>query len=160
MSIRTLAVDPGSRVVGWAAFEDERLVAHGVIAVPRGTDYAKTVTHIIGQLASIRMKHRCMEVALEKAFNWPGHNTAALQFAERAITSWAQSIAEVGRVSRYANGTWKAAIVGHGGASKDDVMATVRLLYPNLNALTEHESDAVAIGCYHQRVRRLEGMTQ
>lgn len=158
MPVRTMSVDPGSRVVGYAVFEDQHLIAHGVVQVPKTTDYDKLATYIIARLADVRVKHRCTELALEKAFNWPGHNTAALQFTERAITSWARSVAELYRVERYANGTWKSSVVGHGGATKDDVRSAVRLRYPQLPELTEHEYDAIGIGCHHQGIRHLEGM--
>jgi Holliday junction resolvasome RuvABC endonuclease subunit len=160
MTIRTLAVDPGSKVVGWAVFEDQQLIAHGAIKVPANVEYHKVETFVVGHLADVRVKHVCREVAIEQAFRKPGYDTHRIQHAEAAVRLWARSCEQVSRVERYANNTWKASLVGHGGASKTDVAAAVRLRFPNLKELTEHEADAIGIGVHHQGVRRLEGMAQ
>lgn len=158
--VRTLAVDPGSHNVGWAVFEDLMLVAHGSIKVPLGTEYHKVEAFVIGHLANIRVRYLCREVAIEQAFRHPQYNTHRIQHAEAAIRAWAKGCEQVARVDRYANATWKKSVVGHGGAKKPDVMATIRLRFPNLKELTEHEADAIAIGCHHQGVRHLEGMAE
>ena len=157
MTIRILAVDPSSTVVGWAALEDDTILATGTIST-KGTTYDRRFTHIISQLASVRVEHRCTELALEAAFRAPGYNTAALQVAEHAVRYWAAGHMAV--VGRYNVSTWKASVVGWSNATKEDIMANIQLRYPTLLKLTQHEADAVGIGVHHYGVRRLELMAE
>ena len=154
---RFMAVDPGSKVVGWAVFEGERLIAHGTVHT-KGQDYDKVATWIVARLADVRVKYLCTELAMEKTFMEPGHRAASLSFVEQAVRWWAKG--HTARVDTYANNTWKKSVVGHGGASKADVRATIKLRFPNLPELTEHEYDAIAIGCHHAGIRKLEAMAE
>jgi Holliday junction resolvasome RuvABC endonuclease subunit len=156
---RFIAIDPASTVTGWAVFQDERLVAWGVID-SRRVEYAMTFQNVVNRLAELSKKYQFQEVAVEQAVRFEGREIPALKVVCLAIKKWAEPWFK-GHYFEYNVSTWKASVVANSKATKAEVAANVRLRFQQLpEDLTEHEYDAIAIGAHHAGVRRLEGMVQ
>jgi Holliday junction resolvasome RuvABC endonuclease subunit len=159
---RMLAIDPGTRHVGFAVLEDGELLHYGVKTIrrlksPHGT--LKEGRRIILRLIN---DFRPDLLIVEKTFFANNRNSALLNV-------FADEIRAVGRrkglkVQRLAANTVRKLICGNGAASKDDVARAIVSRYPELGPfLTSNRRwkerfhrnmfDAVALGV---AVRQLE----
>lgn len=153
----TLAVDPGSRVIGWAVLDGAKLVTCGAVSVEK-LAYEQRIPAIIAALDEVATQHHVHEVACERAFRVPGHNTAALEVSVRAITSWAKRLHLP--FSLYSPGEWKASLTGSGAADKGLVEKMVCLQYRIAPGQASHVYDAIGIGAHDVAIRKLEGMSK
>jgi Holliday junction resolvasome RuvABC endonuclease subunit len=153
----TLAVDPGSRVIGWAVLDGRDLVSHGVFWTEK-VAYERRIPIIIDELDCVATEHHVDDVACERAFRVPGHNTAALEVSVRAITSWAKRLHLP--FSLYSPGEWKASLTGSGAADKGLVEKMVCLQYRIAPGQASHVYDAIGIGAHDVAIRKLEGMSK
>jgi len=154
---RVLSVDPSSTILGWAILDEgDVLVAHGLISTMK-VPYDHRYLHITNDLWDLLQKYQPSEVACERAFKAPGHNTAALQVAVMTLKHFCKKYKLPLRM--YANNSWKASVAGAGNADKETVAICVRFLYPQLpEDVSDHITDAVAIGLHHLAMRHLENM--
>lgn len=157
--IRVLSIDPSSTVLGFAILDEgDVLVAHGTIST-KSVPYDHRYLHITNDLWDLLQKYQPTEVACERAFKAPGHNTAALQVAVMTIKKFCKKYKLV--LALYANNSWKASVAGAGNADKETVAIGVRFLYPQLpENISSHETDAISIGLHHLAMRHLEDMVR
>ncbi len=152
--MKTLAIDPGSRLLGWCIFQDDAIWAYGemnMLKVP----YAERTAHIVRGLDSLS---RVVDaVAVEEAVRFKGMKIPELEVVCRAIRKWAK-----GHGLSYASynpATWKKGFAGSPRATKEQVARYLYLQYPGLPAdLSDHITDAMAIGVYHMQLQRFERM--
>jgi len=158
--MKFIAIDPSSTLLGWAVFEYDELLSYGQIDA-RKADYERRYLFITDELSNIWKDNYITEVAMEETFQNPKLNTAALKVAEMTIRKWAERRGMT--VTLYHPSTWKASVVGHGGADKDMTGRTVWLHYGEIFKRdgiepSEHTIDAIGIGIYHAGIRRWEDM--
>ncbi|MCC6573346.1 MAG: crossover junction endodeoxyribonuclease RuvC [Planctomycetes bacterium] len=152
-SPRILAIDPGTRRVGWAVVESVggrlRLVEGGVIRADRQSDYAPRLALIMREIQQIIAKLRPAEAAIETAF--AGRNvSAALKIGEgRGVAIAACGVAGL-PVFEYAARLVKRAATGRGGADKSQVAAMVALqMGLGREKLPPDLTDACAVAITH-----------
>jgi crossover junction endodeoxyribonuclease RuvC len=152
--MRILGVDPGSITTGFGVVDFERgrlvLVEQGSIGTPRGAELGERLMLIHHALAEIISRTMPEAVAVESPF--AGRNARSLiQLSHaRGVILLAVQEAQLA-VYEYAPRSVKSAVVGYGGAEKEQVAKMVRMLLPGCVALkmSPDASDALAIAICH-----------
>jgi crossover junction endodeoxyribonuclease RuvC len=152
-----LGIDPGSVITGYGVIDARgrhcELVDCGVVRTSSRKALADRLKVIYDGLCEVIDRHRPELLAIETAFagRFPkaalvlGHarGVALLAAANRGLQVWEYAPREV-----------KMAIVGEGGASKQQVQFMVRaMLNLNRDPMPEDASDAVAVAlCHNHRI--------
>jgi crossover junction endodeoxyribonuclease RuvC len=159
MSFQTviLGIDPGLQRTGWGviACEGARLswIAHGVVAPPVAAPLAQRLGHLARGITEIITTYRPTEAAVEEVFMAKNAQSALLLGHARGAALAVLSQAEV-LVSEYATRRIKKALVGTGGAEKDQVAFMVRRLLPQSGSVSADAADALAAAICHAAERR------
>ena len=156
-AIRILGLDPGLRRTGWGvvAIDGSRLshIAHGVIAPDDSLGLAERLVILLLAIEAVIAAHSPHEAAVEETFvNSNASSTLKLGHA-RACALIAPSRAGL-PVAEYAATVVKKAVVGTGGADKDQVAFMVRRLLPTAGPVTADAADALAVAITHAHARR------
>ncbi|HKR66333.1 MAG TPA: crossover junction endodeoxyribonuclease RuvC, partial [Thermoanaerobaculia bacterium] len=126
------------------------LVEQGTIATRRGAELAERLFDIHEKLTSLILRTAPSEAAVEAPF--AGNNVKSLiQLAHaRGVVLLAARAAALD-VFEYAPRTVKSAVVGYGGAEKEQVAKMVRMLLPGCASmkLAPDASDALAVAICH-----------
>lgn len=154
--IRLLGIDPGLRYMGWGLIDVDgnRLihVADGVIATDSTDNVPERLKMLHDGLMALLALHRPAEVAIEETYvNRNGAATLKLGYA-RGVALLTPALAGV-PVTEYAAKTVKLAVVGTGGAEKDQVMMMVRRLLPGATLRRADAADALAVAICHAHHR-------
>ena len=152
--MRILGIDPGSVTTGFGVIDYERgrlsLVDQGSINTPRGAELAERLACIHEGLLAVIARTQPGAAAVETPF--AGHNVKSLiQLAHaRGVVLLAARSARLD-VFEYAPRSVKSAVVGYGGAEKEQVARMVRILLPACATLkmSADASDALAIAICH-----------
>jgi crossover junction endodeoxyribonuclease RuvC len=152
--VRILGIDPGSVTTGFGVIDYERgrlvLVAQGSINTRRGAELPERLQRIHDELLAVILRHVPEAIAVETPF--AGSNVKSLiQLSHaRGVILLAASRAGV-EVFEYAPRSVKSAIVGFGGAEKEQVATMVRRLLPACAAMkmAADATDALAIAICH-----------
>ncbi len=155
--IRILGLDPGLRRTGWGmvAVEGSRLtwIAHGVIAPREAAPLSDRLLALFEGVAAIVAEHGPHEAAIEETFvNTNGQSTLKLGHA-RAAAMLAPARAGL-VVAEYAAREVKKAVVGTGGADKDQVAFMIARLLPTAGSPTQDAADALAVAIAHAHARK------
>jgi Holliday junction resolvasome RuvABC endonuclease subunit len=152
---KILAIDPGTRNMGIAYLEDNKILYHGVKTIPRKKSPHEMLRE--GRKIVLRLikDFDPAILAVEKTFFANNRNAALLN-------AFTDEIRAIGRrkglkVLEYAPNTVKKFVCGNGWAGKEEVARAIILKYPELKVyLTQdrawkekyHQNmfDAVAIG--------------
>jgi len=152
--MRILGVDPGSITTGFGVVDYERgrltLVEQGSITTKRGAELADRLCRIHEVLVEVIGRTSPEAVAVETPF--AGNNVKSLiQLAHaRGVILLAARNARL-ELYEYAPRSIKSAVVGFGGAEKEQVAKMVRLLLPECARLvmSADASDALAVAICH-----------
>jgi len=156
--MKILSVDPSSTVLGWAVMEmdDNNLVGYGLISTSK-VPYDHRYMHISGELLKLLEQYQFTEVACERAFTAPGHNTAALQVAVMTVKKFCQRHKLI--MALYSNNEWKVTAAGAGNADKAAVARVICFEYRQLpEDVSDHITDAIGIAIHHRTIKKLERM--
>jgi crossover junction endodeoxyribonuclease RuvC len=126
--IRLLGIDPGLRFTGWGVIDVDgnrlKHVADGVIATDSTSAVPTRLKVLHDALMALLTLHRPAEAAVEETYvNRNGTATLKLGYA-RGVALLTPALAGVA-VTEYAAKTVKLAVVGTGGAEKDQVAMMV-----------------------------------
>lgn len=152
---RILALDPGTRAMGYALLEGDQLVYQGVKVFPRDVAPHEQLAQYLEGVASLIVNARPRVLAVER--------TLVAKSARMALlNTFALEIERLGRKRRlkvlsFAPNTVKKFVTGSGTASKEKVAEMLIYRYPELRAYLIHEScwkrrhhenmfDALAVG--------------
>jgi crossover junction endodeoxyribonuclease RuvC len=154
--VRLLGVDPGLRYTGWGVIEADgsrlRYVADGVIATDREASVPARLKALHDALATLMAEHRPDEAAVEETYvNRNGATTLKLGYA-RGIALLAPALAGI-PVTEYGAKAVKRAVVGTGGAAKEQVQDMVRRLLPGVAISRPDAADALAVAICHAHHR-------
>lgn len=152
--MRILGIDPGSVTTGFGIIDYERgrlsLVEQGSIGTKRGAELAERLVTIHEGLVGVIARTTPIAVAVETPF--AGQNVKSLiQLSHaRGVILLAARAASLD-VFEYSPSSVKNAVVGYGGAEKEQVAKMVRMLLPGCASLkmTADASDALAIAICH-----------
>jgi crossover junction endodeoxyribonuclease RuvC len=151
-----LGIDPGLRFTGWGLLESNgnRLthVADGVIATDSDDSVPLRLCALHDALTQLIAKYKPEEAAVEETYvNRNGSATLKLGYA-RGIALLVPAMAGLS-VAEYGAKTVKLAVVGTGGADKDQVGMMVRRLLPGATLKRADAADALAVAICHAHHR-------
>jgi crossover junction endodeoxyribonuclease RuvC len=152
--MRILGVDPGSVTTGFGVVEYERgklaLVEQGSISTPRGAELPVRLRTIHDALLQVMTRTAPMAVAVESPFAGRNINSLVQLAQARGVILLAAEEMNL-QVFEYSPRSVKSAVVGFGGAEKDQVAKMVRMLLPGCSTLkmAADASDALAIAICH-----------
>ena len=152
--MRILGIDPGSVTTGFGVIDYERgrltLVEQGSINTPRGAELADRLARIHEGLLGVIARTQPGAAAVETPF--AGRNVHSLiQLAHaRGVVLLAVRSGNL-EVFEYAPRSVKSAVVGYGGAEKEQVAKMVRMLLPQCATLkmSADATDALAVAICH-----------
>lgn len=155
-AVRILGLDPGLRRTGWGVItiEGARLahVAHGVIAPKDSLPFSERLLCLFEAISGIVADHAPDEAAVEETF-MNNNAASALKLGHaRAMALVAPARAGL-PVAEYAATVVKKAVVGTGGADKDQVAFMIARLLPAASGVTADAADALAVAIAHAHAR-------
>ena len=158
--VRILGLDPGSQRTGYAIIETQAgriaYIVSGAIRT-RGESLTERLQEIFAGVDALTSEFRPDEVAIERVFmNRNADSALKLGQARGAALSATFSVRP--RVFEYAPREVKLAVVGTGGAQKEQVQVMVKRLLNIAGPLGEDAADALAIALCHAHSRRLHGL--
>jgi len=158
--VRILGVDPGSVTTGFGVIDSERgrlsLVEQGSITTKRGVELSDRLCRIHAELTAVIARTAPVAVAIESPF--AGHNVKSLIQLAHARGVILLAVREAGLdVFEYAPRSVKSAVVGYGGAEKEQVAKMVRLLVKGCEQviMSMDASDALAVAICHAHSARI-----
>jgi crossover junction endodeoxyribonuclease RuvC len=155
-SLRILGLDPGSRRTGFGVIDclgpNSVHFTHGCISAS-GATLAERLRVIFEGVRELVSLHRPQEVAVEQVFvNRNADSALKLGQARGAVLS---ALPQGLPIFEYAPRTIKLAVVGFGGAEKQQVAHMIRALLRLEGRIAADASDALAIAVCHAHSRRL-----
>jgi len=153
---RLLGIDPGLRFTGWGLVSAEgnrlRHLGDGVIATDGTASVPERLRALHDALAALLAEHRPDEAAVEETYvNRNGTATLKLGYA-RGVALLAPALAGI-PVAEYGAKAVKLAVVGTGGADKQQVADMVRRLLPGALLRRADAADALAVAICHAHHR-------
>ena len=156
--VRILGLDPGSQCTGYAVVETGARVSYVVSGSirARGGSLTERLQEIFTGVDRLSTEYRPDEVAIERIFM---HRNAdsALKLGQARGAALSGTFAVRPRVFEYAPREVKLAVVGTGGAQKEQVQLMVRRLLNLSGPLGADAADALAIALCHAHSRNLNG---
>jgi crossover junction endodeoxyribonuclease RuvC len=154
--VRLLGLDPGLRFTGWGVIDVDgnrlRHVGDGVIATDSADPVPERLKLLHDALAALLERLRPDEAAVEETYvNRNGAATLKLGYA-RGVALLAPALVGV-PVTEYGAKSVKKAVVGTGGADKDQVEMMVRRLLPGALIRRADAADALAVAICHAHHR-------
>jgi len=151
--LRVLSVDPGTQVVGYAvldwAGDDAAVVEASVIRLTKFGSYTDRLLALHRALREIIQTYRPREVAVEDVFFARNPRSALLLGQARGVVLLTAAQLDL-PIFEYTPAEVKQAIVGHGGASKQQVQRMVASLLHLESVPRPHDvADALAIALCH-----------
>lgn len=155
--VRILGLDPGSQCTGYAVVETGARVTYLVSGSirTRGASLTERLQEIFAGVDRLTSEFRPDEVAIESIFM---HRNAdsALKLGQARGAALSATFAVRPRVFEYAPREVKLAVVGTGGAQKEQVQLMVRRLLNLTGPLGADAADALAIALCHAHSRTLK----
>lgn len=155
--VRVLGLDPGSLRTGYAVVEvngaSVKYVVSGAIRTD-GDSLTERLQQIFSGVDQLAGQFRPDEVAVERVFM---HRNAdsALKLGQARGAALSATFAVRPRVFEYAPREVKLAVVGTGGAQKEQVQLMVKRLLNISGPLTPDAADALAIALCHAHSRKV-----
>ncbi len=154
--IRILGIDPGSRLTGYGVIDVEgnrsRYVTSGCIRIS-SDDWGQRLGTIFAELGSIIREFNPHEFAVEQVF-MSRNADSALKLGQARGAAICAGVAHDLQLAEYAARAIKQAVVGKGGASKEQVQHMVKVLL-NLNASPQEDAaDALAVALCHAHTQQ------
>lgn len=153
---RVLGVDPGSRVTGYGLIDDDggraRYVASGCIRSDAGTDFSARLVDIFRGIDTVIGEYNPDEIAVEEVFVAKNPASALKLGQARGVAIAAAAAHEISVVG-YPARQVKLAVVGTGGATKDQVQYMVKTALSLSDSPAEDAADALAVALCHLDAR-------
>ncbi|HEY5776102.1 MAG TPA: crossover junction endodeoxyribonuclease RuvC [Xanthomonadales bacterium] len=152
LATRILGVDPGSRMTGVGIIEvqGDRVVPvyYGAIKAGNG-EFTERLGIIFSELQRLIREYQPVEAAIETVF--VANNAAsAIKLGQARGAAVCAAISCNLPVSEYSPRSVKQAIVGRGGADKEQVQHMVGMLLGIKGPIQNDAADALAIALCHQ----------
>ena len=150
-TVRILGIDPGSQNTGFGIIDWRQgevcYVASGAIRT-RGTEFPPRLRQIFEGVLELVRQYEPREVAIERVFM---HRNAdsALKLGQARGAAICAVFSTSPDVFEYAPREVKLAIVGQGGAQKDQVQLMVRTLLKLQGELGPDAADAIGLALCH-----------
>ncbi|NMM42945.1 crossover junction endodeoxyribonuclease RuvC [Rhodospirillaceae bacterium KN72] len=150
--MRILGLDPGLRHTGWGVVDCQsgrlRFVACGAVHPPADVEMAARLKALHDGIAEVIREWKPDEAAVEETFLNKNPGTTLKLGHARGVVLLVPALFDL-PVAEYSAKSVKQAVVGTGGASKDQIEIMVRTLLPGSNPQTADASDALAVAICH-----------
>ncbi len=159
-----LGIDPGTALCGYGFVRSEQdemsLVAYGAVATPANSPLPGRLLQIFTELSALVEQYRPDAAAVEKLFFAKNSRTALAVGHARGVALLVAAQAKL-PVGEYTPNEVKQAIVGYGGADKNQMQQMVKMLL-HLDFVPEPDdaADAVAIAICHIQSSHLQQLIQ
>ncbi len=159
-----LGIDPGTALCGYGLVRQERdemsIVAYGAVSTPANSPLPSRLLKIYTELSSLIAEHHPDAAAVEKLFFAKNSRTALAVGHARGVALLVAAQAKL-PVGEYTPNEVKQAIVGYGGADKNQMQQMVKMLL-HLDFVPEPDdaADAVAIAICHIQSSHLQQLIQ
>ena len=154
--VRVLGIDPGFRLTGYGIVDtngqESRHIASGVIDARKAEGTASRLEVIYNGVSKLVAEHQPQELAVERVFV-ARNADSALKLGQARSAAICATFGTGMPVYEYAAREVKQAIVGKGGAGKDQVQHMVRVLLCINEDLQEDASDALGVALCHAHMR-------
>ncbi len=151
MGICILGIDPGSRVTGYGVVVSDgrhsRYVASGCVRTSGG-DFPGRLGEIFRGIDEVLREHRPQQIAVEQVF-MAKNAGSALKLGQARGAAIVAAVNHDLPVFEYAPRAVKQALVGNGGADKEQVQHMIRVLLGLQGRMALDESDALALALCH-----------
>ena len=158
-SIRILGIDPGSRVTGFGLIELRGSLTRPVEwgGIRTNGEHFDRLRDIFEQLGALVVRFRPDEIAIERVFL---HRNAdsALKLGQARAAALCATFGAAVPIHEYAARQIKKALVGNGGADKEQVQHMIRLVLGIEGKLEADAADALAAAVCHAQVRMTNGL--
>jgi len=155
--LRTLGIDPGSRVTGYGVVEQAggRIVRvdHGEIRIRNGEPFTRCLSRIFDALMEVILRTRPDAIALEDIFYGKNVKSLIKQGHVRGVALLAASRSGV-PAYEYTPLEVKKAVVGYGQAEKHQVQMMIRAILQLEETLPPDASDALAVAVCHTNTKK------
>lgn len=157
--MRILGIDPGLATMGWGVVdtEESRLcyVACGIVSTPAKMPFSERLISIKNQLNELLSRYKPDEIVFEELFFARNVTTAFTVGAARGVAVMVCAEYAKGVLFEYTPMQIKQAVVGYGGADKQQVQQMVKMLL-HLDAVPRPDdaADAVAAAITHANAGR------
>jgi crossover junction endodeoxyribonuclease RuvC len=155
--VRILGIDPGSQVTGFGVIDADgsslTRAASGCIAL-RGAPLAERLRAIFEGISEVIVRLEPQEVAIEQVFVHRNVDSALKLGQARGAALCAVAMRSV-PVFEYTPREVKQAVVGKGGAAKEQVQYMVRVLLNLAQPLEADAADALAVALCHGHQQRM-----
>jgi crossover junction endodeoxyribonuclease RuvC len=152
---RIIGIDPGSRVTGYGIIDQEgqelRYVASGCIRI-KGEALAERLGMIFTGVQQVIDEYRPGEMAVERVF-MNKNADSALKLGQARGAAICAGVTRTVPVNEYAAREIKQAVVGKGGAAKEQVQHMVRVLLSLDRQPPSDAADALAVAICHGHIR-------
>jgi crossover junction endodeoxyribonuclease RuvC len=149
--IRILGIDPGSTITGYGVIDSDgrcsRYVASGCLAIS-GENLAAKLDVIFREVNALIEAHSPTEVAIEQVF-MARNAASALKLGHARGAAMCAAVSRKLPVAEYSARSVKQAIVGRGGASKEQMQHMVRHLLALTGCPRTDAADALAVALCH-----------
>ncbi|MDX1697366.1 MAG: crossover junction endodeoxyribonuclease RuvC [Thiohalobacterales bacterium] len=153
--IRILGIDPGSRVTGYGIVDQDgqqlQYVASGCVRA-RGESLANRLGVIFDGISSIIDRYRPGEMAVEQVF-MNRNADSALKLGQARGAAICAGVQAGVPVEEYAARQIKQAVVGRGGASKEQVQHMMCVLLSLTRTPQSDAADALGVAICHGHYR-------
>ena len=155
-SVRILGIDPGSQLTGFGVVD---VVGNRTTAVEWGSvrlegEHSDRLRSIFTALGQIVREYRPAEIAIERVFLSRNADSALKLGQARAAAICATFESNV-PIYEYSARHIKKAVVGRGGAEKDQVQRMVQMILGVREAIAADAADALAAAICHANERAL-----
>lgn len=157
-----LGIDPGLANTGWGVIEQRgsayRCLAYGCISTPAHTDTATRLKTIHDELCCVIEKFHPGELGIETVY-FGANSKSAFATGQARGAALVAAAGEGMAVGEYSPLQIKQAVVGTGGATKEQVQYMVRAIL-TLDHLPrpDHASDALAAALCHGSLRGMQAL--
>jgi len=149
--VRILGLDPGSQATGFGIIDwvdgDARYLASGAIRTS-GAAFPPRLRQIFDGVLALMREYQPREVAIERVFMHRNPDSA-LKLGQARGAALCAAFAGDPEVFEYAPREVKLAVVGQGGAQKEQVQLMVRTLLRLQGELGPDAADAIGIALCH-----------
>ncbi|MAO91795.1 MULTISPECIES: crossover junction endodeoxyribonuclease RuvC [unclassified Hwanghaeella] len=150
--MRILGLDPGLRHTGWGIVDSKaghlQFVACGTIHPPADVSMAQRLKALHDGIGQVIREWTPDEAGVEETFLNKNPGTTLKLGHARGVVLLVPALFGL-PVAEYAAKTVKQAVVGTGGASKDQIGVMVRMLLPGCDPSGEDAADALAVAICH-----------
>jgi len=154
---RIIGIDPGSQRTGVGIIDVDAAgrvshVFHGPLVLLGADNFPQRLKLLVHGLQALVAQYRPQEVAIEKVFM--GKNAdSALKLGQARGAAISTLVIHELEVAEYAPTEIKLAVVGRGGAEKEQVQHMVGLMLGLSGKLQADAADALAVAITHAHVR-------